>query len=50
MYKVLNKDTIENKIVPHIPEQKRGFPPRVPLSKIISVIQQESNVQYIVLP
>ena len=35
MYSVLDKDTIENKIVPHLPEQTRGFPPRVPLSEIM---------------
>ena len=52
MYSVLDKDTIENKIVPHLPEQKRGFPPRVPLSEIISAIlyKLKIGIQWALLP
>ena len=52
MYSVLDKDTIENKIVPHLPEQKRGFPPCVPLSEIISAIfyKLKTGIQWVLLP
>jgi transposase len=52
MYSVLDKDTIENKIVTHLPEQKRGFPPRVPLSEIISAIlyKLKTGIQWALLP
>ena len=30
MYTVLDKDTIEMEIIPHLPSSQRGFAPRVP--------------------
>jgi len=36
MYTVLDKDTIEMEIIPHIPLPKRGFPPTVPLVEIVN--------------
>lgn len=52
MYSVLDKDTIENKIVPHLPQQKRGFAPRVPPSEIVSAIlyKLKTGVQWARLP
>ena len=38
MYKVLDKDTIEMEIVPHIPLPKRGFAPTAPLCEIVNAI------------
>ncbi len=38
MYKVLDKDIIEMKIIPYISLSKRGFSPRVPLSQIVNAI------------
>ncbi len=38
MYTVLDKDTIEMEILPHIPRTKRGFPPTVPLVEIVNAI------------
>ncbi len=38
MYSVLDKDTIEREIIPHIPLPKRGFPPTVSLVEIINAI------------
>jgi hypothetical protein len=38
MYTVLDKDTIEMKIISHIRLRKRGFPPRVPLGEITNAI------------
>lgn len=38
MYTVLDKDTIEMEIIPHIPRTKRGFPPTVPLVEIVNAI------------
>lgn len=38
MYTVLDKDTIEMEIIPHIPLAKRGFQPTVPLVEIVNAI------------
>lgn len=52
MYKVLDKDTIEMEIIPHIPAPKRGFSPTVPLPEIINCIlyKLKSGVQWPLLP
>jgi len=36
MYSVLDKDMIEMEIVPFISRTKRGFPPTVPVAKIVN--------------
>jgi len=38
MYSVLDKDTIEMEIIPHIPASQRGFAPTVPLVESINSI------------
>lgn len=35
---ILNKDTIEQWILPHLPKNKRGFSSRVPLTEIVACI------------
>ncbi len=52
MYTVLDKDTIEMKIIPHLPLPKRGFPPRVPLVEIVNTIlyKLKTGVQWHQLP
>jgi len=52
MYSVLDKDTIEMEIVPHIPLPKRGFPPRVPIVEIVNAIlyKLKTGVQWHQLP
>ncbi|MCR9228539.1 MAG: transposase [Flavobacteriaceae bacterium] len=52
MYKVLDKDTIEMEIVPHIPLPKRGFAPTAPLYEIINAIlyKLKTGVQWEYLP
>lgn len=52
MYTVLDKDTIEMEIVPHLPKTKRGFPPTVPLVEIVNAIlyKLKTGVQWHQLP
>src|SRR6056297_656558 len=52
MYKVLDKDTIEMEIVPHIPLPKRGFAPTAPLYEIVNAIlyKLKTGVQWEYLP
>ncbi len=52
MYKVLDKDMIENEIVSYIPKTYRGFPPRVPLHEIVNAIlyKLKTGVQWDQLP
>lgn len=52
MYTVLDKDTIEMEIIPHIPKTKRGFPPTVPLVEIVNAIlyKLKTGVQWHQLP
>lgn len=52
MYQVLDKDIIENEIVPNLPTVKRGFSPRAPLSEIVNCIlyKLKTGVQWAYLP
>jgi len=52
MYQVLDKDIIENEIVPNLPTAKRGFSPRAPLSEIVNCIlyKLKTGVQWAYLP
>lgn len=52
MYQVLDKDIIENEIVPNLPTPKRGFSPRAPLSEIVNCIlyKLKTGVQWAYLP
>lgn len=52
MYTVLDKDTIEMEIIPHIPLAKRGFQPTVPLVEIVNAIlyKLKTGVQWHQLP
>ena len=52
MYTVLDKDTIEMEIIPHIPLPKRGFAPTVPLVEIVNAIlyKLKTGVQWDQLP
>lgn len=52
MYKVLEKDTMEMEIVPHIPLPKRGFAPTAPLYEIVNAISYKlkTGVQWENLP
>lgn len=52
MYSVLDKDTIEMKIVSLLPKTKRGFPPTVPLVEIVNAIlyKLKTGVQWNQLP
>ena len=52
MYTVLDKNTIEMEIIPHIPMPKRGFPPTVPLVEIVNAIlyKLKTGVQWHQLP
>jgi len=52
MYKVLDKDTIEMEIVPHIPLSKREFAPTAPWYEIVNAIlyKLKTGVQWEYLP
>ena len=52
MYKVLDKDMIENEIVPYIRTGSRGFSPTVPLYEIINAIlyKLKTGLQWHLLP
>lgn len=52
MYCVLDKDTIEMEIIPHLPASQRGFPPTVPLVEIVNSIlyKLKTGVQWRQLP
>lgn len=52
MYQVLDKDIIENDIVPNLPTPKRGFSPRAPLAEIVNCIlyKLKTGVQWEYLP
>ena len=52
MYTVLDKNTIELEIIPHIPVGKRGFAPRVLLVEIVNTIlyKLKTGVQWHQLP
>ena len=52
MYSVLDKDTIEMEIIPHLPASQRGFAPTVPLVEIINSIlyKLKTGVQWRQLP
>ena len=52
MYKVLDKDMIENEIVAYIPRASRGFPPSVPLHEIVNAIlyKLKTGVHWYLLP
>ncbi len=41
MYLILDKDTVEMKIVRYIPTTGRVFPPAVPVSEIINTIPRK---------
>jgi len=52
MYKVLDKDMIEEEIVPYIPRASRGFSPTVPLHEIVNAIlyKLKTGVHWHLLP
>ena len=52
MYQVLDKDIIENEIVPNLPKPKRGFFPKAPLAEIVNCIlyKLKTGVQWAYLP
>ncbi len=52
MYSVLDKDMIENEIIPHLPMARRGFPPRASLAEIVNEIlyKLKTGVQWYQLP
>jgi len=52
MYTVLNKDTIEEDIIPYLPTAQRGFVPTVSLAEIINSIlyKLKTGVQWHQLP
>ncbi|MFJ1382756.1 transposase [Capnocytophaga canimorsus] len=52
MFVVLDKDTIVEEIIPHLPKRKRGFKPKSPISEIINCIlyKLKTGVQWALLP
>lgn len=52
MYYVLSKDTIEQEIIPNLPQAKRGYKPTVPLSEIVNCIlyKLKTGIQWHLLP
>lgn len=52
MFVILDKDTIEKEIIPHLPKRKRGFKPKAPLSEIINCIlyKLKTGIQWEFLP
>lgn len=38
LFVILDKDTIEEEIIPHLPKRKRGFKPKVPIYELINSI------------
>lgn len=52
MFVILDKDTIKNEIIPHLPKQKRGFKPKVPFYEIINCIlyKLKTGIQWEYLP
>lgn len=52
LYQVLDKDIIENEIVPNLPKPKRGFLPKAPLVEIVNCIlyKLKTGVQWAYLP
>lgn len=52
MFAILDKDTIEEEIIPHLPKRKRGFKPETPLYEIINSIlyKLKTGVQWKFLP
>lgn len=43
MYKILDKDTIKNEIISHLPRAKRGFQITVPLEEVVNAIIFKSH-------
>ena len=52
MYYVLSKDTIEQEIIPNLPQAKRGYKPTAPVSEIINCIlyKLKTGMQWHLLP
>ncbi len=52
MYEVLDKDIIEFEIVKYIPENKRGFKPRLSIVAIVNAIlyKLKTGLQWYMLP
>lgn len=52
MYKVLDKDSVVNEIVPYLPKPVHGPPPRVSLAEIVNAIlyKLKSGLQWHMLP
>ena len=52
MFVVLDKDTIVEEIIPHLPKRKRGFKPKSPISEIINCIlyKLKTGIQWALLP
>jgi len=52
MYYVLSKDTIEQEIIPNLPQTKRGYKPTAPLSEIVNCIlyKLKTGTQWHLLP
>ncbi|MFK8301529.1 IS5 family transposase [Capnocytophaga stomatis] len=52
MFVVLDKDTIVEEIILHLPKRKRGFKPKSPISEIINCIlyKLKTGVQWALLP
>lgn len=52
MYKILDKDTIKDEIIPHLPRAKRGFQVTVPLEEVIDAIifKLKTGTQWHLLP
>ncbi|MDO4783320.1 MAG: transposase [Capnocytophaga felis] len=52
MFVVLDKDTIVEEIIPHLPKRKRGFKPKSPIREIINCIlyKLKTGIQWALLP
>ncbi|WP_018676223.1 transposase, partial [Riemerella columbina] len=52
MYKILDKDTIKDEIIPHLPRAKRGFQVTVPLEEVVDAIifKLKTGIQWHLLP
>lgn len=52
MFVVLDKDTILEEIIPHLPKIKRGFKPKSPISEIINCVlyKLKTGIQWALLP
>jgi hypothetical protein len=52
MLEILDKDTIINEIIPHLPIGKRGFKSKVPLYEIVNSVlyKLKTGIQWHLLP